>query len=75
MRTQHLLLLSSIALSGQAMTAEPKSAANTTIKPRSEASSRADAARSAAASEELIQPRPARKNRVHYTFPPPAKRM
>ena len=75
MRTQHLLLLSSIALSGQAMAAEPKSAANTNIKPGGEASSRADAARSAAASDGLIQPRAARKNRVHYTFPPAAKRL
>lgn len=74
MRTQHLLLLSTIALSSQALAAEPKPAAQANGKPGVEGPSKPDAARNAAASDEL-QILPTRKNRVRYTFPPSAKRM
>jgi hypothetical protein len=75
MRTQHFLLLGSIALSSPALAAEPKPTANATGKPAAEAISGADAAKSTAASDEMIQNHPARKNRVRHTFPPSAKRM
>lgn len=75
MRTQHFLLLSSIALSSLALAAEPKPSANANGKPPAEAISGADAAGSTAASDETIQNHPPRKNRVRHTFPPSAKRM
>jgi len=75
MRTQHLLLLSSIVLSGPVLPAEPKPAANANGKPETEAISKADAARSTGANDEMTQDRPSRKARVRYTFPPSAKRM
>lgn len=75
MRTQHLLLLSSIALSNPALAAEPKQTADANGKPGVEANSRADAATSTGAGGETIQNHPARKNRVRQTFPPSAKRM
>jgi hypothetical protein len=74
MRAQYFLLLSSIALSSPALAAEPKSAANAN-RPEGAAISRADAARSASANDDWMRSRPARKNRVYYTFPPSAKRM
>ena len=75
MRTQHLLLLSSIALSNPALAAEPKQTADVNGKPGVEANSRADAATSTGGSDETIQNHPARKNRVRQTFPPSPKRM
>jgi hypothetical protein len=74
MRTQHLLLLSTIALSSQALAAEPKPTTPANGKPGMEGISKTDAARTAGVSEEL-QMLPARKNRVRQTFPPSAKRM
>lgn len=74
MRTQHILLLS-IALSIPAMAAEPKSPSNAIGKSGDQATSRADAAKSTATNDEVTPIRPARKNRVRYTFPPSAKRM
>ena len=75
MRTPYLLLLSSIALSSPALAAEPKPTARANGKPEAEALSRADASRSAATNNAMMQIRPTRKNRVRYTFAPPAKRM
>jgi hypothetical protein len=75
MRTQHLLLLSSIVLSSPVLAADPKPAANADGKPGAEAISRADAARSTGANDEMMQDRPSRKDRVPYTFSPAAKRM
>jgi hypothetical protein len=75
MRTQHLLLLSSIALSSPALAAEPKSTANPNAKRGVESISRADAPVSTAAGDEMIQNHPPRKNRIRYTIPPSAKRM
>ena len=74
MRTQHLLLLSTIALSSQALAAEPKPTDQANGKPGTEGPSRPDAARKAPVGEEL-QILPARKDRVRQTFPPSAKRM
>ena len=74
MRMQHLLLLSSIALSSPAMAAEPKQAATVKGKPGTEATSRSDLA-SSAASDEAMPIRPTRKNRVRYSFPPSTRRM
>jgi hypothetical protein len=74
MRTQHLLLMSSIALSISAFAAEPKSAANPPSKAGGEAISNSGS-RSVTANDDWMRSRPARKNRVHYTFPPSAKRM
>ena len=75
MRTQHFLLLSSIALCNLAIAAEPKPARNANDKPQTEAIPRSDAARRDAASDDMIQALPAPKNRVRYTFPPATKRM
>jgi hypothetical protein len=75
MRTQHLLLLSSIVLSGPMLAAEPKPPANADGKPGAEAISGAAAARSTGANDEMMQDRPPRKDRVRYTFPPSAKHM
>jgi hypothetical protein len=74
MRSQHLLLMSSIALSISAFAAEPKSAAAPAGKAAGEAISSSET-RSVTANDDWIRDRPARKNRVHYTFPPSAKRM
>jgi hypothetical protein len=68
MRTQHLLLLSSIVLSGPVLAAEPKPTADVNGK------SGADAAKSTGANDEMMQERTSRKDRVRYTFPPSAKR-
>jgi hypothetical protein len=75
MRPHHLLLLSSIALSTPALAAEQKQTADTHDKPRIESKSRTDPAKNSGAGEETIQNHASRKNRVHHTFPPPAKRM
>jgi len=73
MRTQHFLLLGSIALSSPALAAESKSTTHANIKP--EGGATAGAARSTAANDDWMRGRPACKNRVYYTFPPSAKRM
>ena len=73
MRMQHLLLLSSIVVSSGGLAAESKQAAQDNGKP--DGLSRSDTARNTALSDELTQLRPARKNRVHYSFPPSTKRM
>ena len=75
MQTQHLLLLSSLALSNAAPAEEPKPGANTNGKPAVVEAARADAAKGTAASDELIPIHPAPKNRVRQTFAPSAKRM
>ena len=75
LRTQHLLLLSSIALSTPVLAAEPKPTANANGRPGIDANSRADELTGTEAGDEKIQNHPARKNRVRYTFPPPAKRI
>jgi hypothetical protein len=75
MRTQHFLLLSSIALCNLTVAAEPKAARNGNDKPPAEANSRTDAARRDAASDDMIQAQPAPKHRVRYTFPPATRRM
>ena len=74
MRTQHFLLLSSIALCNLAIAAEPKSARNANDKPQAEANSRTNAAKRDA-SDDMIQAQPAPKHRIRYTFPPATKRM
>ena len=73
MRTQHLLLLSSIALSTPGLAAESRPAAD--AKAAGEAISRADAARNAQADDETTKIAPARKNRVRQTYPPAAKHL
>jgi hypothetical protein len=75
MRTQHLLLWSSIALSSPALAAESRSAADVDAKPPGEAVSRTDAARKAQADDETMKNAPARKNRVRQTYPPAAKHL
>jgi len=75
MRTQHFLLLSSIALCNVAYAAEPKPARNTNDKPQAESIPRTDAGRRDATGDDLIQAQPAPKNRIRYTFPPATKRM
>jgi hypothetical protein len=72
MRTQHLLLLTGIALSGAALAAEPKSG-TTPGKPGSEAVPGTGTATTAASSQENPPVRPVRKNRVRQTFPPASK--
>lgn len=73
MRMQHLLLLSTIVVSSEVLAAESKQAAQDSGKP--DGISRSEPARNTALSDELTQLRPARKNRVHYSFPPSTKRM
>jgi hypothetical protein len=75
MRTQHLLLLVSFALSGPAFAAEPKPAAGANTKPGVESGSRADVDASPAAGSNVAQNATSRKNRVRYTIPPSSKRM
>jgi len=75
MRTQHLLLLSSLALSGPALGAEPKPAANASREPGTDTISKTDAAGNTAAGDETTPARRARKDRIRYTFPPAPKRM
>ncbi len=70
MRTQHFLLLSSIALCNLAIAAEPKPARNANDKPPAEVNSRTDAA-----SDDMIQAQPAPKHGIRYTYPPATKRM
>jgi len=74
MRAQYFLLLSGIAFSHPALSAELKST-NATGKTEAAATSRTDAARRASADDDWMRSRPARKNRVYYSFPPSAKRM
>jgi len=73
MRIQHLLLLSSIAVACPGVAAEPKPTANG--KPPVAGSSKSEAPGNAIAGDKPAPVRPAQKNRVHYTFPPSAKRM
>ena len=73
MRTQHFLLLSSIALSGAAVAVEPKPGTNAPGKPGAEAVSGTGKATKAASGQEKEPVRPARKNRVRQTFPPASK--
>lgn len=75
MRAQYFLLLSSIALSHPALSAETKSATNAAGKTDTATTSRTDVARRASADDDWMRSRPARKNRVYYSFPPSAKRM
>jgi hypothetical protein len=75
MRTQHLLLLVSITLSGPALAAEPKPAVTTNAKPKVESGSKADTDVSPAAGSAVAQNSSSRKNRVRYTIPPSPKRM
>lgn len=72
MQTQHLLLLSSIALC-PALAAEPT--ANANRKTGAEVISKAPAAGSIVTSDEIVQIRKTRKNRVRQTFPPSSKRL
>jgi hypothetical protein len=74
MRTQHLLLLSSIALSTPVLAAESRSAADANAQPPGGAVSKPNA-RSAQADQEAMKVAPARKNRVRQTYPPPAKQL
>jgi len=74
MRTQHFLLLGSIALCNPAIAAEPKPDRNGNDKP-AEAMPRTDAAKRDAAGDDMIQAQPTPKNRIRYTFPPATKRM
>jgi hypothetical protein len=73
MRTQYLLLMSSIALSNAAFAVDPKSAVDPPSKAVGEAISNSET-RSVTANDDWKRGRPARKNRVYYTFPPSAKR-
>ncbi len=73
MRIQHLLLLSSIAVACPGVAAEQKATANG--KTQVEGSAKSEAAGNAITSDKPTPVRPAQKNRVHYTFPPSAKRM
>jgi hypothetical protein len=75
MRTQHFLLLSSIALCNPAIAAEPKPDRNANDKPQAETIPRTDAAKRDSASDDMIHAQPAPKNRIRYTFPPATKRM
>lgn len=75
MQTQHLLLLSSIALSSPALAAEVKPTANANGKTGVEVISKAAAAGSTATNDEIDQIRKARKNRVRQIFPPASKRL
>jgi hypothetical protein len=74
MKTEYVLLLS-IALAIPALAGETKSTGNAGAKSSDPVASKADIAQSNLANPEAIPNRPPRKNRVHQTFPPPAKRM
>jgi hypothetical protein len=73
MRIQHLLLLSSIAVAAPGLAGEPKPTANG--KPQGAGSAKTEAPGNAIAGDKPAPARPAQKDRVHYTFPPSAKRM
>ena len=75
MRTQHLLLLSSIALTTQTLAAETKQPANSSGKPGPEAVAKAAAGKGAASADDSMQTRATPKNRVRYTFPPASKAL
>jgi hypothetical protein len=73
MRIQHLLLLSSIAVAAPGLAGEPKPIAKG--KPAVAGGAKSEAPGNAIAGDKPTPVRPAQKNRVHYTFPPSAKRM
>ena len=72
MRIQHLLLLSTIAVAGPVLAAEPKP--DGSGKTGTKGSSKSEPTGHTAAGENRIPNRSAQKDRVHYTFPPSAKR-
>ncbi|HEX4986342.1 MAG TPA: hypothetical protein VFV71_09790 [Burkholderiales bacterium] len=74
MRMEHVLLVGSMILTVPTLAADPRPASRDDSRPDTGTSPRASAGTNLMASEEL-RARPARRNRVRYTFPPPARRM